>query len=162
MDNTVDIIIGILNIIFTDNYEDSPYTKYLMKEIDCNIEHVDPITVVIIPKRIYISTQRITEDITQNEYNIIITNLCAKILEGLTEITSTISIRSISNNYCGTYEYDDTKLLIDSVRLFLMPNEKRSTISIDIPPDISIEIVIEPFDIKSDIYDECICLELKK
>ena len=83
MEETIDSILGILDVVILDKYDDK-YIKYLIRNIDYQIEYLEPVSIVITPKRIYVSTKNITH-LDAQAYRQIITKFCCSLIEGITE-----------------------------------------------------------------------------
>ena len=158
MDSTKDIVIGILDTIILDKYDDK-YLKYITRSIDYGIEYLEPIDIIIIPRKIYISTKKIA-NYDPAEYRKMVAKFCSSLVVDITCRYGDKKIKTCNYSFMGVTEPIEPTSTLDSVRFLLMTEERYATINIDIPPHLSLEIVIDNFDTKTDINEECIYIEL--
>tara|TARA_B110000908_G_C10267435_1_gene465820 strand:+ start:7328 stop:7810 length:483 start_codon:yes stop_codon:yes gene_type:complete len=158
MEVTKEIVIGILDTIIFDKYDDK-YTKYLTKSINYGIEYLEPIDIIIIPRKIYISTKKISH-LDPSEYRRIVAKFCSTLVVDITCRYGDKKIKTCNYSFMGVTESIKPESTLDSVRFLLMTEERYATITIDIPPDLSIEVLIDNFDARTDINEECIYIEL--
>lgn len=158
MNETINIVLGILDCIIFDKCEEK-YIKYLTRSVDYNIEYLEPVDIIIVPRRIYVSTKKISNT-HPRDCRKIVTKFCGELIEGLTLRYADQKINIRNYSFMGMAEKTDTTATLDSVSLHLMTETESSCITIDIPPNLSLEIVVKKFDPKTDINEECIHLEL--
>jgi len=158
MDTTREIVLGILETIIFDKY-DKKYTKYITRSINYGIEYLEPIDIIIIPRKIYVSTKKIS-NYPPDEYRRIVSKFCNGLLFDITCRYADKYIKTYNYSFMGVTEPVNPAAKLDSVRFLLMTEEHYATITIDIPPNLSIEILVENFDTKTDINEECIYVEL--
>lgn len=158
MKETLDTIFGILDVVLLDKYVEK-FVNYLTITVSHNIEYVDPIEILLIPKKIYITTENIPSE-DNNEYREIITRFSCLLIQGITEryTKKDIKIRTYSN--MGMYEKTDTFGSLNSTRLMLTSETNDCVISLDIPPELTIELVISKYNIKNDIDKEVVSVKL--
>ena len=158
MEETVDNILGILDIVILDKY-DERYIKFLTRNINYQIEYLEPVSIIITPKRIYVSTKNISHLDTQT-YRQVITKFCCSLIEGITERYVKKAVKIKEYSHMGVYENLTTNASLDSVRMHLAALDDSGIVTIDIPPRTCLEIHIHNFDPKSGLNEECIYLEL--
>jgi hypothetical protein len=158
METTKDIVLGILDTVIFDKYDDK-YTKYITRSIDYNIEYLEPIDIIIIPRKIYVSTKKIS-NCDPAEYRTIVAKFCSSLVVDITCRYGDQKIKTCIYSFMGVTEPINPTSTLDAISFRLMTEEQYATISIDIPPHLSIEILIDNFDTKTDINEECIYIEL--
>ena len=147
---TKDILMAILDMIILDKY-DERYIKYVKKTIDYNIEYLEPIDIIVLPKDIYVL---IGNDIDWDT----VTKFCSDLV---VSISSTYSNRDISiKKYTHMGVTKDTNITkIDSIR-FNLGIGSYATIVIDIASHPSITISLVDGLKRESISDECIFIKL--
>jgi hypothetical protein len=158
METTKDIVLGILDTVIFDKY-DEKYIKYITRSIDYGIEYLEPIDIIIIPRKIYVSTKKIS-NYDPAEYRKIVAKFCNNLIVDITCRYADKPIKTCTYSFMGMTEPVKPTAKLDSVRFLLMTEERYATITIDIPPHLSIEILVDNFDTKTDINEECIYIEL--
>lgn len=158
MNETLDTIFGILDVVLLDKYVEK-FVNYLTITVNHHIEYVDPVEILLIPKKIYITTENIPSD-DNNKYREIITRFSCNLIEGITQryTKKDIKLRTYSN--MGMYEKIDQSGSLDSTRLMLSSENNDCVISLDIPPELTIDIIISKYNIRDDIDKEVVSVKL--
>ena len=158
MSTSKDIVLGILDIVILEKYDDK-YINYVIKTIDYNIEYVEPIDIIIIPRKIYVSTKRIREELPLKEFRKVVVKFCTDLVIGINDRYIRKDIKPTKYTSMGS-SISKKVSYIDSVKYMLIPDDVSANINIDIPPNLNVEIIINDFDPIIDLNKECICVIL--
>ena len=160
MEDTIDIVLGILDVILLNKY-DKKYTKYITKTINYGIEYVEPIDMILIPKKIYITTNYLAENCKYSEYIKHINNFCSNLICGIQKKyihkDNNIQIPNVST----------MGLMNSSISMFINNVSCRkladyTSIIINLSNNINIDIIIKFYGNDTIfINNDCISLELK-
>ena len=159
MEDTIDIVLGILDVVLLGTYEEK-YTKYIEKTIDYGIEYVEPITLVMIPKKIYITTNHLAENYKYSEYIKNINSFCSKLIDGIQKkyIHKHTEIQTPNTTNMGLIKTSNIVIYNVSCRKLT----DYITITINLSHNINIDIIIKFYGNDTLIISkDSISLELK-
>lgn len=159
MEDTIDIVLGILDVVLLDKY-DEKYAEYITKTIDYGIEYVEPITIITIPKKIYITTNYLAENYKYSEYIKNINNFCSKLMGGIQNkyIHNPVNIQTLNTATMGLMKTNNTAIYNVSCRKLT----DYTTITINLSHNINIDIIIKFYGNDTlNISKDSISLELK-
>lgn len=160
MEDTIDIVLGILDVVLLNKYEER-YKKYLIKTIDYGIEYVEPIEMIMIPKKIYITTDYLAENYKYSEYIKNINNFCSNLISGIQKkyVHNHINIQTSSTATMGLVGNNNTTF-INNVSCRKLTDY--ISITINLSNNINIDIIIKFYGNDSlNISKDWISLELK-
>lgn len=121
-------ILGVLRIALTDDM-DSRYLKYLKKEIENDIEFVEPITLILIPETIYVCTKK-----DKNE-------LLSTLLKSISDEYDKQELKNSKNDSIGHIIGTSDKLEVFSVVATASTREHKIDINVSGQKHYFIEII---------------------
>ena len=160
MKDTLDIVLGILDIVLLNKY-DEKYVKYITKVIDYGVEYVEPIKLLLVPKKIYITTNDLAENYKYSEYVKIINNFCTNLIYEIQKkyIHNHEDIQTLNTSTMGLIRNNNTTF-INNVSCRKLADY--INIAINLSNNINIDIVIKFYGNDTiNISKDWISLELK-
>lgn len=110
MEKVIDDILSIFDYIIFRK-ENDVYKKYLNKEHNYNIEYISPISITIIPRTIYVFTDRITDN-----YDSCILKFYVELLYKIHQNINKRTVPTINRNNIGAVEKIQSQKKISIIR----------------------------------------------